>query len=84
MSKQLRNLDKFLEDPTVDITRSSAIRLKCLDCTGNQQAEVTKCPAYMCPLWPYRSGGHRQELSTVTLSEREAVGSEYPSERGTA
>ena len=35
-----------------------AIRLKCLDCCGNQSAEVRECPVYLCPLWPYRMG-HR-------------------------
>lgn len=38
------------------ITRSKAIRLKCLDCCGGQSAEVRKCPAEHCPLWPYRMG----------------------------
>jgi hypothetical protein len=38
------------------ITRTKAIRLKCLDCTCNQPAEVRKCPAMNCPLWRYRMG----------------------------
>ena len=38
------------------ITRTKAIRLKCLDCTCGQQAEVRKCPATHCPLWRYRMG----------------------------
>lgn len=32
------------------------IRAKCLDCAGGQAAEVRKCPAHDCPLWPYRMG----------------------------
>lgn len=35
-----------------------AIRLKCLDCCADQQAEVRKCPIKDCTLWPYRMG-HR-------------------------
>ena len=38
------------------ISRSKAIRLKCLDCCCGQSAEVRKCPAVECPLWRYRMG----------------------------
>lgn len=38
------------------INRSKAIRLKCLDCSGDNMAEVRKCPATNCPLWRYRMG----------------------------
>ena len=33
-----------------------AIRQKCLDCSGNQPAEVRECPVYTCDLWPLRLG----------------------------
>lgn len=38
------------------ISRSKAIRLKCLDCCCGQSAEVRRCPATECPLWRYRMG----------------------------
>lgn len=38
------------------ISRSKAIRLKCLDCCAGQSAEVRKCTATHCPLWRYRMG----------------------------
>lgn len=38
------------------ISRSKAIRLKCVDCCGGNMAEVRKCPATNCPLWRYRMG----------------------------
>ena len=38
------------------ISRSKAIRLKCLDCCADQMAEVRKCPVTNCPLWRYRMG----------------------------
>ena len=38
------------------VSRSKAIRLKCLDCCAGQAAEVRKCPAEKCPLWRYRMG----------------------------
>lgn len=38
------------------ITRSKAIRLKCLDCCCGNSAEVRRCTALKCPLWRYRMG----------------------------
>lgn len=38
------------------ISRSKAIRLKCLDCCAGQSAEVRKCTATHSPLWRYRMG----------------------------
>ncbi len=32
------------------------IREKCLDCCVGQAAEVRRCTATGCPLWPYRLG----------------------------
>lgn len=33
-----------------------AIRAKCLDCSGGNDAEVRKCVCTNCPLWPLRMG----------------------------
>jgi hypothetical protein len=33
-----------------------AIRAKCLDCSGGNDAEVRKCVAPGCALWPFRMG----------------------------
>jgi hypothetical protein len=30
------------------------IRAKCIDCSGGSEAEVRKCTAIACALWPYR------------------------------
>ena len=38
------------------VSRSKAIRLKCLDCCAGQSAEVRRCPATNCSLWRYRMG----------------------------
>lgn len=38
------------------VTRAKAIRLKCLDCCCGNNAEVRRCPATKCPLYPYRMG----------------------------
>lgn len=33
-----------------------AIREKCIDCSGGNDAEVRKCVAVACALWPFRMG----------------------------
>jgi hypothetical protein len=38
------------------LSRTKAIRMKCLDCCADQLAEVRKCPVTNCPLWRYRMG----------------------------
>ena len=38
------------------LSRSKAIRLKCIDCCCGNMAEVRNCPATNCPLWRYRMG----------------------------
>lgn len=38
------------------VSRSKAIRIKCIDCCCGNMAEVRKCPASNCPLWRYRMG----------------------------
>jgi hypothetical protein len=35
-----------------------AIREKCIDCSGGSVAEVRRCEAVACPLWPFRAGRH--------------------------
>ena len=38
------------------MTKSKAIKLHCFDCAGESQKEVTLCPVFDCPLWPFRFG----------------------------
>lgn len=38
------------------VTRTKAIRLKCLDCCCGSSYEVSRCVCRDCPLWPYRLG----------------------------
>lgn len=44
------------------ITRSKAIRLKCLDCCCGNNTEVRKCPVVNCPLWRYRMGSESKAV----------------------
>lgn len=52
------------------LTRSRAIRLKCLDCTNQQPAEVTKCAITTCALWRYRSGKEVKDENTPPPRKR--------------
>ncbi len=40
----------------VKTTPIKAIRLFCKECMGYQQAEIPRCTAPLCPLFPYRMG----------------------------
>ena len=42
-------------------SRRSAIVLHCLECVGGNRAEVTRCTAVRCFLYPFRKGTRREE-----------------------
>lgn len=53
------------------MTKSKAIKLHCFDCAGDSNKEVTLCPAFDCPLWPFRTGqgaGSRAYKSRVEIA----------------
>lgn len=39
---------------TSDGARKDAIKLKCLECSGGEIAEVKRCEVFACPLWAFR------------------------------
>jgi hypothetical protein len=42
------------------ISRTKAVRQFCLECSGvENRAEVTRCTAKACALWPFRMGSPR-------------------------
>lgn len=43
------------------ISRSKAIRLKCLECCGDCRKMVKECTATYCPLWRYRMGHEEKD-----------------------
>lgn len=45
-------------------TRKKAIKEKCLDCSGGIKAEIRRCPAQHCPLWPFRMGTEIRSTGT--------------------
>jgi len=44
----------FLKNYFGVITRSQAIKLKCLDCTNYQREEITNCTIKKCALFKFR------------------------------
>lgn len=54
-------------------TPMKAIRAKCLDCMCFQLAEVRRCPATDCPLFPYRMG-HRPQKDGEQAAEADETG----------
>jgi hypothetical protein len=46
--------DRLARQPR--LTASKAIRAKCLDCSGDNSAEIRRCQVFECPLWRYRMG----------------------------
>lgn len=61
-----------------------ALRLRCVDCCGDQLSEVRLCPVIACPSWPFRMGANpwRQKPSEAqhrnarALAEKRRAGVE--------
>lgn len=60
------------------VSRSKAIRLKCIDCCCGNMAEVRKCPAESCPLWRYRMG--KEIRDGDTMPENDAFSDDFEDE----
>ena len=50
-------------------TPIKSIRLKCLDCSGNQPIEVRLCPCEHCALWGYRMGTRPEHPRVLRANE---------------
>jgi hypothetical protein len=64
-----------------------AIRRKCLDCSGQQLAEVKLCEAVTCPLWPFRAGRHpytRKGLLEANSEQRPSLGTPVTQNRSSS
>lgn len=60
------------------LSRSKAIRMKCIDCCCGNMAEVRRCPAINCPLWRYRMGHEENdELKPLRKNSEDANDFEY-------
>lgn len=59
------------------VSRSKAIRLKCIDCCCGNMAEVRRCPVENCALWRYRMG---RELKDDTSSENPSFSDDFEDE----
>jgi len=54
---------------------SKAVKAKCLDCSGGNHSEVTKCTV-LCPLWPFRKGRNPWRPKRVMSEEQRAAAAE--------
>jgi hypothetical protein len=54
--KHIIRADGFGRTKEVSLTPIKAIRCQCLECMGYQSAEIPKCTAPLCPLFPFRTG----------------------------
>lgn len=55
------------------VTRSKAIRLKCLDCCNGNSAEVRRCDLTKCPLWRYRMGNEKKAEALQAAEKDEMI-----------
>ena len=55
------------------LSRTKAIRMKCLDCCCDQLTEVRKCPATNCPLWRYRMGKEENDELKPVRKKKENI-----------
>ena len=69
MSKKKEEKDYSLEENI--LSRPRSVREKCLDCMGQQYAEVRRCPIKHCPLWPWRLGNVKY---TLKISKKDEAG----------
>ena len=53
--KMVKNFEKRAREGK-KLSRTKAVRMKCLDCMCFQPSEVRICPATDCPLWHFRLG----------------------------
>lgn len=49
-------IKRRLREPGEVASRAHSIRNKCLECSCYNSAEVRRCPAEDCWLWPWRMG----------------------------
>lgn len=59
------------------ISRSKAIRMKCIDCCCGNMAEVRKCPTTHCPLWRFRMG---REIKDESFEENTSFSDDFEDE----
>lgn len=66
-------------DVDTPLTRTKAIRAKCLECCCGNSAEVRRCQIADCALWPWRMGSaslrtQRREKSALPETIGSGVG----------
>lgn len=60
-------------------SRGDAIRAKCLDCCAGNSAEIRRCAAKDCSLWPFRMGTDPwREKRVLSDSQRATLDAHRP------
>ena len=54
MDELRRNFPGIARAADHEKSRTSAIKLKCLDCSGMNRESVRSCAVFRCALWPFR------------------------------
>ncbi|WP_159728336.1 hypothetical protein [Methylosinus sp. Ce-a6] len=54
----------------------SAIRAKCLDCSGGAPSETRRCLVVQCALWPFRMGANPFRAEREMSDEQRAAAAE--------
>jgi hypothetical protein len=60
------------------MSKARAIKIKCLDCSGDSKKDVTVCQIVACPLWPFRFGYSSKDQRYK--KRMEAAARNYPTE----
>lgn len=55
------------------MTPLKAIKQFCYECSGENRAEVDRCSAPKCPLYPYRKGHNPDAGRKLTDEQKEAA-----------
>ena len=69
IAKQPSSVQGIYERALSGQSRATAVKAKCLDCTGNQRQEVSLCTVNTCPLYPYRPYQSKENNADFEASE---------------
>ena len=68
MTVEELNANGHFDRPLLDV-----IRAKCLDCCRQNQAEVRRCTAIKCDLWPYRMNKNPLRKRELSDEQKQAM-----------
>lgn len=66
-------VDELNDNGHFDRPLLDVIRAKCLDCCAQNQAEVRRCTAIKCDLWPYRMSKNPLRKRELSDEQKQAM-----------